>query len=238
MEHRQKSAQDASERVCAGHTAAEDALTRLATLISQSPHNLVARGERAHVREVHIAEAEAVHGALTFEPGSRWMDLGTGGGLPGLVLATLVPHVSWVLLDATTKKITAVEEFAQELGLRNVTTVAARAEELAHDPTHRGTYDGVISRAVAGLPTLLELARGFLRSGGTFAAIKGPAWRDELDRAELARTTLRYGTPTGTAVEEAVRRTWLVRMPAVGSPPAGFPRRTGQPRTNPIGVSG
>jgi 16S rRNA (guanine527-N7)-methyltransferase len=214
------------------HRAAQ--LARLASLIASSPHNLVSRGERAAIASVHVPEALAVGAVLDAAPGQRWLDLGTGGGLPGLVLAIACPRTDWVLLDSTAKKTRAVREFAGALGLENVETVTARAELAAHDPDHRGRYDGVVARAVAPLPTLVELARGFVRAGGTLAAIKGPAWQDEVAAAAAALRILRWTTPTATHVTSAARPTWLVTMQAQGAPPRGFPRRVGVPRHEPL----
>ncbi len=178
-----------AERVSAGQTALFPLLQRLAGLLADSPHNLVSNAERSQVLERHVLESASVADALV--PTGRWMDLGTGGGLPGLVLAARHPDVAWTLVDATAKKIAAVRSFAAELGLTNVTPMQGRAETLARDPEHRGQYDGVVARAVAPLVTLTELARGFLAQDGLLVAIKGPAWQEELDAAARALTLLR-----------------------------------------------
>ena len=124
-------------------------LVRLAALIASSPHNLVARGDRPRILETHIDECVRLAKVLPLQPDSSWMDLGTGGGLPGLVLAVLRPDVRWTLVDSVGKKVAAVRAFASDLALSNVTAVRARAEALAHDADHRAAYDGVTSRAVA-----------------------------------------------------------------------------------------
>ncbi len=236
MAAQRNSPQRASEGISAGHSHSDDAvLRRLAGLIADSPHNLVAAGERATVYERHVREALAVGAALSPAPGSRWLDLGTGGGLPGLVLAVRYPTVAWVLLDATRKKIAAVEAFAATLGLDNVAALHGRAETVAHEPAERGSFDGVIARAVAPLVTLAELARGFLRADGVLAAVKGPAWREELAQARQALSLLRFADVHSSDVATVERPTWLVTMRAVGDPPAGYPRRDGMPRRHPLG---
>lgn len=207
---------------------------RLAELIAASPHNLVSRGDRQLVATAHLPEAVAVGAALEPASGSRWLDLGTGGGLPGLALAIGWPEVSWTLLDSTRKKVQAVEQFAAALDLRNVTVVAERAEAAAHHRSHRGTFDGVVARAVAPLPVLVELARGFLRPGGILAAIKGPAWEEELSAAREALRVLRLREPMAVHLTSVARTTWLVTMRADGAPQPGFPRRVGVPRQDPI----
>ncbi len=224
--------QTGAERVSAGQGELPEPLRRLADLIAASPHNLVSRGERATVLERHVVECDAL--AMTLAPSGRWMDLGTGGGLPGLVLAWRHPAVSWTLVDATAKKVTAVAAFAAELGLRNVEAVHGRAEQLGVDPAHRGRYDGVVTRAVAPLRTLAELCRGFVGDGGRIVAMKGPAVSDELDAAGNALARLRLRVLSADRLNVADRDSWVVTMAADGPPPPGFPRRDGVPKFEPL----
>lgn len=220
------------EGVSAGQSAVPAPLQRLADLIATSPHNLVSAGERSWVLERHVLEAAAVADVLT--PSGRWMDLGTGAGLPGLVLAWRYQDVMWTLVDATRKKVTAVRGFAAALNLPNVVAVQARAEALAWDIEHRGTYEGVVARAVAPLVTLVELACGFLAPGGTLVAVKGPAWREELQTAETAMRRLGLSHLSSVRLDSEPRTTWLVTMRAEGAPPPGYPRRDGLPKSDPL----
>lgn len=212
-------------------------LDRLAALIAESPHNLVSRGERSAVRERHVAECEALAPLLGVRAGQSWVDVGTGGGLPGLVLAVLQPDVEWTLIDATRKKVAAVRAFADELELANVQAVAGRAETLAHEPAYREQFDGAVSRALAGLPTLIELCRGFVRADGVLAAVKGPRWEEEIAGSVQARRALRVGEVAAVAVSGAARPTWLLTMKALGPTPAPYPRRDGRPAAQPLGAS-
>lgn len=211
------------------------ALDRLGTRLAASPHNLVARGERATVRERHIVECIALAPLLGTQPGQAWVDLGTGGGLPGLVLAILIPTVEWTLIDATRKKVAWVRAVAEDLQLDNVTAVAGRAEVLAREPSYRERFDGVVSRAVAEMATLVELSRGFVRLGGTVAAIKGPRWVDEIERAQTALETLGLEVVHTTVIASPDRPSWLVTMRAMGPVPSAYPRREGRPRSHPLG---
>lgn len=217
-----------------GDRAAEDArFVRLGQAIATSPHNLVGRRDRATVTDVHIPECRAIGETLSPAAGTRWMDLGTGGGLPGLVLAVAHPRVEWTLVEATAKKAAAVAAFAHDLDI-DVQVHAARAESLAHDPAHRGAYAGVVARAVAPMPTLVELARGFLAPGGMLHAVKGPRWTEEVERAEGATRSLRLRFAGADRVAAAERPTWIVRYEAIGGPPRGFPRRDGVPKADPL----
>lgn len=215
-------------------TAEAAKLDRLAELIADSPHNLVARGERVSLRSTHVQECLALAHVLEAEAGSRWLDLGTGGGLPGLVLGIVRPDVRWTLVDATRKKVETVRSFAGELGLDNVRVAAGRAEALARDECFRAAFDGVVTRALARLAVAAELARGFLRPGGVFAVVKGPAWRAELEAAGDALRVLRFSRADVTDIGDAVRPAWLVTMRARGEAPHAYPRRDGVPRARPL----
>lgn len=210
-------------------------LDRLGVLIATSPHNLVSRQDRAVVRDVHIAEAATVAGGLPLAPGARWIDVGTGGGLPGLALAILAPETSWTLLDSARKKARAVEEFATELGVPNVTVVAERAEVLAWQPAHRECYDGAISRALARIDVVAELSRGFVRPQGIIAAIKGPRIAEELAALERVRTHLGVEEIHCEQLPYTPRSTSLVTMRATGPAPPTYPRRNGVPSASPLG---
>lgn len=220
------------ECVSAGQDPVEDRLRALAELLATSPHNLVATGERPQIYERHIRECDLL--AACIAPTGHWVDLGTGGGLPGLVLALRHPDVAWTLIDATAKKVVAVRGFADALELDNVTVVAGRAETLAHDPAHRGRYDGLVARAVAPLTTLAELARGFVRSGGQIVAMKGPAASEELRIARAALRTLHLSVAGVDTLPATVRETVMVRLLARGAPPTGYPRRDGVPKSDPL----
>lgn len=212
-------------------------LRLLAELIAESPHNLVSGGDRPQVYERHIRECVELSSQLPIDSGSRWIDIGTGGGLPGLVLAALHPQTTWTLVDSVQKKAVAVRDFAAVLGLDNVTVLAGRAENLAHDPALRESFDGAVSRAVAALPTLLELLVGFVHPNGLLAAVKGPRWPEELAAAEPAIAALHLREERVCGLPGAERPSWVVMMRRDGALRRTFPRRDGLPRTNPLGGS-
>ena len=215
-------------------TAHDIRFGQLAELIGNSPHNLVSNRDRALLESHHIPEAIAVASVLNAHAGERWLDLGTGGGLPGLPLAIIFGQTQWTLVDATAKKVQAVDTFISELGLQNVGAWQGRAEHVAWEPELRGAFDGVISRAMAPMSTLAELARGFLRPGGTLAAVKGPTWSDELNKARRGLRLLSYEAPKSREVPDAPRPTWLVVAKAKGPPPDAYPRPDGIPKQNPL----
>ncbi len=155
-------------------------LAKLADRIEASPHNLVSARARAELRIRHLPECQAF--AELLPKGSyRLLDLGSGGGLPGLVVAVVRPELDTHLLEATGKKAQFLRETADALGIAAVVH-HGRAESLARTELG-GSFDVVTARAVAPLVRLVGLAYPFLRPGGALHAIKGQRWPEELAEA-------------------------------------------------------
>jgi 16S rRNA (guanine527-N7)-methyltransferase len=195
----------------------------------------------------HVLDALTLLGPLhSIEPAGerlRVLDLGSGGGVPGIVLATVLPAAGFTLVEATGKKAAFLRETAAALGLANLEVRAERAERLGHDPALRGQFDAVTARGVAPLATLLEWTVPFLRCGGFLLAIKGERAGEEIEAAKLplhrlhAAVSAAIPTPTGTiVVVEKLRTTPRAFPRAASSPPAGGGARgsTGRgPRPSP-----
>jgi 16S rRNA (guanine527-N7)-methyltransferase len=128
--------------------------------------NLTAARSVAVLWRAHVCDSLALLPLLREQAAVRVLDLGAGGGFPGLPLACACPDMEVTLLDATRKKVDAVRRIIQAMGLPNARAVWGRAETLAHDPAYREQFDAVAARAVATLPILLEYAAGFARPGG------------------------------------------------------------------------
>lgn len=197
--------------------------------------NLVSKGDLEHVEEKHFPDSLKVLEYADFAPKNHVLDLGTGGGLPGLVLAEARPDCHFILMDARQKKIDAVMSMAREVGLTNVEGVAGRFEELAHDSEFREQFDLITARAVAPLPVLLEYAAGFLKVKGSLWAWKGPQYREEVHEAQRAMELLQlelteerpYTLPSG---ETRV----LLRFEKRGKTPRTYPREDGRPKKSPL----
>jgi 16S rRNA (guanine527-N7)-methyltransferase len=128
--------------------------------------NLTAIREPAEVWPLHIEDSLGVLPLLAERQAGALLDLGAGGGVPGIPLACVLPAWRITLLDATRKKLASVERMGRALGLTNVRTLWGRAETVAQDAVQRERFDVVVARAVAPLPVLIELAAGFVRVGG------------------------------------------------------------------------
>ncbi len=124
--------------------------------------NLISRKDEENILERHIIISLALLFRFEFSPGATVLDLGTGGGLPGIPLAILCRSNRFTLLDSTQKKITAVRVMIEGLPLPNAHPVAGRAEELAENPEFRGMFDYVISRAVSSITDVVRWSKPFL----------------------------------------------------------------------------
>lgn len=199
--------------------------------------NLTRLTDAADVARLHVLDSLSALPEIDAAQPARALDLGTGGGVPGLVLALARPRVRWTLIDSVGKKAEAVRGFATALGASNVTVVAARAEELGRDPQHRETHDLVTARACAPLPVLVEYALPLLRIGGALVAWKGPL-RDEDDevrRGRAAASRLGGGDPRIVEPEtSALGAHRLIVIRKQRPTPAGFPRRPGEPARRPL----
>jgi 16S rRNA (guanine527-N7)-methyltransferase len=107
--------------------------------------NLVSRKDIQHIYLKHVLHALSIAKVVSFEPNTQVLDVGTGGGFPGIPLAIMFPQVRFHLVDSIGKKICAVQHIAEELGLKNVSTQQIRAENM------EGKYDFVLGRAVTSL---------------------------------------------------------------------------------------
>jgi 16S rRNA (guanine527-N7)-methyltransferase len=149
----------------------EEALVRLrllAGLVTEwnGKVNLISRADVANIWTAHILHSLSPLFHYSMSSALNVLDLGTGGGFPGLPLAIARPDSVFTLVDATGKKVKAVEDMAGRLGLHNVRTLHARAEDLARNTAFANRFDVVTARAVAPLPDLIGWSRPLVRRPG------------------------------------------------------------------------
>jgi 16S rRNA (guanine527-N7)-methyltransferase len=115
--------------------------------------NVISRKDMDHFYERHVLHSLAIYRFCAFQPGTQVIDIGTGGGFPGIPLAIMLPETQFLLVDSIGKKIKVVAAVAESLGLKNVRTLHGRSEEV------KGKFHFAISRAVAPLPDLIKWCR-------------------------------------------------------------------------------
>lgn len=162
-------------------------------------------------------------------------DVGSGGGAPAIPLSIVWPELRYTLIESIAKKARFLSQTATTLGLP-ITVLTARAELVGQDPTHRQRYDLVTARAVAALPTLVELTLPLARVGGLVVLPKGPKATAEVAAAQRAITLL-GGELAGVeavmipGLAEAHR---VVVLRKVAATPPQYPRRPGLPGKRPL----
>lgn len=197
--------------------------------------NLTRIVEPLDVARLHLLDSLSALPLLDSLGPGRAADLGSGGGVPGIVLALARPDVAWTLVDSVRRKADTMRGFVDALGLDNVTVIAERAEVLGRDPDHRERYDVVTARACAALPVLVELALPLVRWGGALLAWKGSLSGDELRAGEAAATLLGGGAAEGRATGlAALGDHRFVLVSKTGPTPDRYPRRAGEAARRPI----
>lgn len=196
-----------------------------ALMAANREFNLTAIETEDDAARLHILDSAGVLKAADLR-GKSVIDVGTGGGLPGLAIAIAEPTARVTLLDATEKKIRFLEDFSRSAGI-NVRCVSARAEELGRRPDYRESFDAAVSRAVARLRVLAELCLPLVKVGGVFLAMKAADSDEELREAQSALETL--GGRLNTVFAYTIPGTDVTRRVAVieklAPTPEKYPRR-------------
>ncbi len=207
-------------------------LDRLLALLVETPDAPTAIRDPARALDDHIADSLV---ALELEPvraAGTLADLGSGAGLPGLVLAAALPGCTVTLVESASRKATFIEHAAAACDLGNVEVLHGRAEQA---PIH--DVDVVTARALASLSVVAEYAAPLLRVGGTVVAWRGR--RDQHAELEAERAAAELGLVVGAIMRvrpypQAEHR-YLHLMSKVRKTPARFPRRPGMALKRPLG---
>lgn len=170
--------------------------------------------------------------ALSFLPEEGTvLDLGTGGGLPGIAWAICRPDLEIHLLDSIRKKCTALEQIIRDLSLKNVKVICSRSEELAK--TSREHYHMVAARAVTSTGVLLEYMTPLVKPGGMGLALKGPAYIDETDGLDERWSELGFSSPRIWNYILGSSTHYILVWEKLRTCPAGLPRRPGMAEKKP-----
>jgi 16S rRNA (guanine527-N7)-methyltransferase len=166
----------------------------------------------------------------------RFIDVGTGPGIPGIPLLIMRPHWHGVLLDSVGKKVAFMKEAVAALGLPGGEPVHGRAEELAQTPAYRETFDLGVARAVSAMPELLELVLPFVKPQGRAVLSKGSKGPEELASAkkalEVLKGALRQEDQFSLPDEAGERYVYVIEK--AGATPKQYPRKPGEPHRKPI----
>jgi len=187
----------------------------------------------------HFLDSLTVTLALKRPSGSDSLsiiDIGTGAGLPGVPLKILFPDIRLTLLDATAKKASFLSHIKEKLGLGEVEIITGRAEEVARREEYRERFDIALSRAVAPLATLVELALPFCATGGSFIAQKKGFIKQEIAGAEKSVSILggKLREVKKIDLQEFPDERYLVIIDKISATPDKYPRRAGIPAKKPL----
>ena len=197
-------------------------------------HNLVSRQTTKADLEHHVRDSlqvlEWYHLA-----GQRVIDIGTGAGFPGLVLALAQPDCLMTLVESDMKKSGFLQRVVENLQLANVTVIRDRVERLGRDINHRERYDLGTSRAVASMRVMLEYGIPLVRTGGKLLLWKGSHYRSEIEASRQALHIL------GGCMEEVHQYSLInegdraiVGVRKLRPTPAEYPRKVGAPSKKPL----
>ena len=168
-----------------GNETADRLVSYIDLVLERNQHiNLTAVRDRDEAMQKHLADSLSVTDLPEYISAHKIIDIGTGAGFPGALLAIADPDKEFVLLDSTLKRLRVIDEFAASLGADNISTVHARAEEIQKDLEFREAFDLCVSRAVASLDKLIGWCLPFVKTGGSFVAYKGENYQEELKLAE------------------------------------------------------
>ena len=207
------------------------------SVLEKNKHiNLTAITDRDEFIRKHYVDSLLCASSAEFRNANSVIDVGTGGGFPGIPLAIAFPEKEFVLIDSLNKRIRIINELCENYGIDNVTALHGRAEELGRNSNFRESFDICVSRAVANMSTLSEYCLPFVKIGGTFIAYKGPECSEELNNASnairmLGGEVMRIENPQ---FEELPFEHTLIYINKAESTRSKYPRKAGTPSKEPI----
>ncbi|MBQ1215317.1 MAG: 16S rRNA (guanine(527)-N(7))-methyltransferase RsmG [Firmicutes bacterium] len=196
--------------------------------------NLTAITDPEEFEMKHFADSVMSAGNDIMKNAKKIIDVGTGGGFPGIPLAILFPDKQFTLMDSLGKRIKIIDQLAKEIGIKNVELVHARAEDLAKKKEYREQYDVCVSRAVANLATLSEYCIPFVKIGGYFAPYKTAAAEEEIAEGKKALFILGGHLESVSEFSDAELDHTILWIKKVKMTPVKYPRKAGTPSKEPL----
>lgn len=198
--------------------------------------NLTAITEDEEVIKKHFIDCMKAFKSSAIKNAKTVIDVGTGAGFPGMPIAILNPNCKVTLLDSLNKRINFLNTVVRELNLKNVTTIHSRAEDGARKAELREQFDVATSRAVANMAVLSEFCMPYVKKGGYFVALKGPAIDEEINDSGNAIKIL--GGKLRGIIEVEIEGTDLkhniVEVEKVNNCPKTYPRKAGTVTKKPL----
>lgn len=198
--------------------------------------NITAITDDVEVDIKHFIDSIVLFNTGLFNGNKKIIDIGTGGGFPGIPLKIINKDLEVVLLDSLKKRLKFLDIVIEDLKLQDIFTIHGRAEELSRNEGHREEYDIAVSRAVASLDTLVEYSLPFVKVGGHFIAMKGSEIAEELNGAANGIEVL------GGKVIKKEKITLplsdiehsLIIIEKIKETPTKYPRGGGKPKSKPL----
>lgn len=183
----------------------------------------------------HVIDSLMVINRVCVKKDSKIIDIGTGPGIPGILIKLLRPDLHVSLLESQRKKANFIQYALEQMKLTDVIIINDRAENAAKKRDFREKYDIAVARAVSSLNVLLELCLPFVRIGGTFVAMKGEDPKQEISEAKNSIRVLKGKIEEiiDYSLDNENKRT-LVLIKKIGKTPADYPRRPGIPAKKPL----
>lgn len=198
--------------------------------------NLTAIKEDDAIVKKHFIDSLKVFKLNQLKDAKDIIDIGTGGGFPGIPMKIMKPEINIVLLDSLNKRVNFLNEVINSLQLNNIKAIHGRAEDFAQERKYREKFDVAVSRAVANLTVLSEYCIPYVKVGGYFVAMKGPAVEEEIKQSKNAIRLLggKIEHIEKIQIEDSDLNHNLVIISKISSTNRKYPRKAGTVAKNPL----